>query len=145
GAPRHIAAREIHPALRHFQAAVSKRSILAETPPFAGEAVALAALAQVIEVELEKIMALDEVWIHLGKDRVESLQQRLFPCVAELFQHEKTIFAAAAQADCEHAILGLRGITETALRRRGLDVELATPQIAEMQVRVEARAMLHEE
>src|SRR5690606_29439127 len=142
--PGQITAREINPALGDFHAAVAEGRFLPEAAPGAGNLVALATLAQVIEVELEKVVSLNRVRILRGEHVVELGEQRLFGGVGFLGEHEQPDAFAEAQTDGEHAVVGLGGVAETAVRRAGLDVELATPELGKRQIGEQVPALLQQ-
>ena len=138
-----VAAREIHPALRHLEAAVAKLRRPTETAPFARELVALAALPEVIEVELEDVVPLDGVRIELPEQVIEGKQQADLAGIRLLSQHEQLATGAALQADREDPVGGLAGVAETTgLGRRRLDVELAAAQSGKGQAAVQSGPLL---
>jgi len=107
--------------------------------------VAPRAHAQVFEVELENIVPFDRVGIQFAQDVVEPDQQAFLTGVVLRLQHQQFAAVAALQADGEDPVPRIAGVAEAAgLRRRRLDVELAPAELAEMQVRIEAGALLQE-
>ena len=104
---------------------------LAVPSPGAGHLEPPAALAQVVEVELVEVVALDHVGIRRLQRGVERLEQPLLRRIRHRLQQEQLVAAAQPQPDRQHAVARLRGIAEVAALRAGLDVELEPPDVAE--------------
>jgi hypothetical protein len=107
--------------------------------------VALRARPQVVEVELEDVVALHDVGIHLPEQVVKLQQQPLLARVRFLAQGQELAAWPALQPDRQHAVAGILRVAEGArLNRPGLDVELAAPQVGEFQIRELPGALLQQ-
>ena len=102
------------------------------------------ALAEVIEVELEDIVALDHVRIDLAERGGEFNQQLFFSRVRHLIEQQQPILTSATQPDCQHAVTRSRRIGKATVRRRCFDIELTPAQLRETKIAVQALAVLQQ-
>ncbi|NBW64904.1 efflux RND transporter periplasmic adaptor subunit [bacterium] len=130
GAPGQVAAGKINPTLGHLQPGVAKCGPLPVAAPRARNLQAPATLPQVVQVELEDVVALDDVRIEARERRIQRLEESFLRRIGHGLQQEEFVAPRAAQADRQHAILRLRRIGKVAARGARFDVELATAELA---------------
>ena len=145
GPAGHVAAGKVDPALGHLHAAVAKLGVEPEAAPRARHLVALAALAQVIEVEFEDVVSLDHIGVDLAQQIVERDQQALLAVVGFVAQSQQLLPVAALQADGENAITRSARVAETSsdLCSR-LDVELTPAHVRKVQALEKSPAALQQ-
>jgi len=95
-----------------------------------------AALAEVVEVETEKIVAFDHIGIELGQSAIEGEQELALRRGGRGRERENPSRAPLGKADRKDPVLRLGGVTEAIAAGGRFDVELAAPELAEAEVAI---------